>query len=354
MKRRIGQDQGVSEPIRAAVVGYGLAGSVFHAPLIATDPAYELSAIVTSNPERSAAAAERYPSARIVPDLDALLADATGYDLVVLGSPTPTHAAVAGRTIERGLATVVDKPLAVHVAEAERLIALAADSGVPLTVFQNRRWDGDFLTVRRLLRERAVGDVWRFESRFEWLSTRPRPLWKSGTPGADGGGVAYDVGSHVIDQAIQLFGPVADVYGELDARRTDGVNDDDSFIALTHESGVRSHLAVCSLVAQRGFRFRVLGSDGAYTVWGLDGQEAQLKAGMSPLSSGYGVADPENYGKLGREGELTSVSTERGNYGDFYAKLATALRGDGPLPVDPRDVLEPLRIIERLHSQRRS
>jgi predicted dehydrogenase len=338
----------VNQPIRAAVVGYGLAGQVFHAPLISADPAYELSAIVTADPERSASAAARYPSTRIVPSVDALLADASSYDLVVVGSPTPTHVSVAERTLDVGLPTVVDKPMAVRVADAERLIGLAARADVPLTVFQNRRWDGDFRTVRKLLREGALGEVWRFESRFEWHSTRARPQWKSGTPGIEGGGVAYDIGAHLIDQAVRLFGPVTDFYGELDARRPGAVNDDDSFVALTHESGVRSHLSMCSLVAQRGFRFRVLGSEAAYTVWGLDGQEAQLKSGMSPLDAEYGVAPPGAHGKLGRDGALTTVPTERGAYGDFYARLAVALTGNGPLPVDPVDVLEPLRILETL------
>lgn len=342
----------MTQPIRVAVIGYGLAGHVFHAPLISADPAYELSAIVTADPERSAAAAERYPSARIVPGLDALLADATSYDLAVVGSPTPTHVAVAERTLDHGLATVVDKPLAVRLADAQRLVELAARADVPLTVFQNRRWDGDFLTVRRLLREGTLGDVWRFESRFEWHSTRARPQWKSGTPGAEGGGVAYDIGAHLVDQAIRLFGPVDGVYGELDARRPGAVNDDDSFIALTHASGVRSHLSMCSLVAQRGFRFRVLGSEAAYTVWGLDGQEAQLKSGMSPRADGFGVAAADTYGKLGRDGALTTVPTERGDYREFYARLAVALRGDGPLPVKPEDVLEPIRILESLHAAR--
>src|SRR5687768_829062 len=124
----------IEAPIRTAVVGYGLAGSVFHAPLISADPAYELSGIVTADPDRSRAAAGRYPDARIIRDVDALLADADRYDLVVVASPTPTHASVAGRTLERGLATVVDKPLAVRLSDVERLTTLAESTGVPLTV----------------------------------------------------------------------------------------------------------------------------------------------------------------------------------------------------------------------------
>jgi scyllo-inositol 2-dehydrogenase (NADP+) len=340
-----------SARIRTAIVGYGLAGSVFHAPLISADPAYALRGIVTGDPSRARAATERYPDARILPSVDQLLA-ADEFDLVVIASPTPSHVELAERTLERGLATVVDKPLAVRAADAERLIALADSRGVPLTVFQNRRWDGDFLTIRRLIEEGELGQVWRFESRFEWLNPRPRPAWKSGTAGRDGGGVAYDLGAHLIDQAVQLFGPVAEAYGELDRHRENAVNDDDSFIALTHTSGVRSHLAMSSLVARRGFRFRVLGSASAYSKWGLDPQESQLAAGMSAVDEGFGVEPAESYGRLGRDGDDRPVPTERGGYRRFYATLAEALSGRGPLPVDPRDALAAIRIIETLHAQR--
>ena len=339
-------------PIRTAIVGYGLAGSVFHAPLITADPAYVLRGIVTGDAGRARAAAERYPDARVLPGVERVLdAGADEFDLVVIASPTPTHVELAERALERGLATVVDKPLAVRAADAERLIALADRRGVPLTVFQNRRWDGDFRTVRRLVESGELGEVRRFESRFEWLNPRPRPAWKSGTTGRDGGGVAYDLGAHLIDQAVQLFGPVADVYGELDRRGEGAVNDDDSFIALTHESGVRSHLAMSSLVARRGFRFRVLGSGSAYGKWGLDPQESQLAAGMSPLDDGFGVEPPESYGRLGRDGEDRPVPTERGGYRRFYALLAEALAGRGPLPVDPRDALTAIRVIEALQAR---
>ena len=348
------------EPIRTAVIGYGLAGAVFHAPLIAADPAYQIAAIVTANPERAAAAAERHGAARVLPSVDALL-DVESLELVVIATPTPDHAELAERMLTAGLATVVDKPLAVRAADAERLIALAQQCGTALTVFQNRRWDGDFLTVRRLVEAGELGAIRRFESRFEWLSARPRPAWKSGTSGPDGGGVAYDLGAHLIDQAIQLFGPVADVYGELDRHRPGAVNDDDSFIALTHACGVRSHLAMSSLVAERGFRFRVLGSGSAYSKWGIDPQESQLASGMSPRDPRFGTEPQQAYGRLalGPEGQglplagglAVPVPTERGRYPHFYAQLATALRDGGPLPVDPRDAVAAIRIIEGLHSR---
>jgi scyllo-inositol 2-dehydrogenase (NADP+) len=341
----------VSDPIRTAIIGYGLAGRVFHAPLISADPAFELAGIVTADASRSAAAASLYPGAQILSTVEELLA-ADGFELVVVGAPTPDHAAIATRTLERGLATVVDKPLAVRSVEAAELIELADLRGVPLTVFQNRRWDGDFLTVRKLVESGAFGDVWRFESRFEWHSVRPRPQWKQETAGAGGGGVAYDLGAHLIDQAVQLFGPVESYYGELDRHRPGAVNDDDTFIALTHTSGVRSHLAMSSMVAQRGSRFRVLGSESGFVKWGLDPQESQLASGMSPLDEGYGVEPAEAWGKLGRDADAAPVPTERGGYREFYSRLAASLRDGAPLPVDPRDALVAIGIVESLHAQK--
>src|SRR6218665_246960 len=241
-------------------------------------------------------------------------------------------------------------PLAVHAVDAEPLIEAAAAAGVFLTVFQNRRWDGDFLTVTRLLSEGTLGDIYRFESRFEWLNPRPRPAWKTGTSGLDGGGVAYDLGAHLIDQALQLFGPPTEVYGELLTHSPGAVNDDDSFIAIHHESGVRSHLWMSSHVAQRGPRFRVLGSASAYTKWGLDQQESQLASGMDPSDARFGVSAPETWGVLGPDGDTSPVPTERGRYTEFYAGVVAAITGGGT-SVDPRDAVAGVRMIEHLHAQ---
>ncbi|MET3205010.1 UNVERIFIED_ORG: putative dehydrogenase [Arthrobacter sp. UYEF13] len=338
--------------IRTAVVGYGLSGSVFHAPLIAADPRYSLDVIATSDAGRQAAATQRYPRVKTVPDGDAVLALAGDLDLVVLGTPPATHFPLAKATLEAGLDVVVDKPFAVSSAEGQELIALAERLGRVLTVFQNRRWDGDFLTVRKLLAGEALGSVTRFESSFERWSPDISKAWKASATAADGGGVLFDLGTHLIDQALLLFGSATVAYAELQARRPREKVDDDVFLVLNHESGVTSHLSVNMLCAQQGPRFRILGSTGAFTKHGIDPQEPYIVAGGGPLDPEYGVEAPEWAGSLGRGGYLDPLPTERGAYPEFYRLLAAKIDDGGTtsallLPVDPADAVEVLKLIEK-------
>jgi predicted dehydrogenase len=337
--------------IRTAVVGYGLSGSVFHAPLIAADPRFALDVIATSDAGRQAAATQRYPGTKTVPDGDAVLALAGDLDLVVLGTPPATHFPLAKAALEAGLDVVVDKPFAVSSAEGRELIALAERLGRVLTVFQNRRWDGDFLTVRKLLAVEALGAVTRFESSFERWSPEISKAWKASATAADGGGVLFDLGTHLIDQALLLFGPATVAHTELQARRPHEKVDDDVFVVLNHESGVTSHLSMNMLCAQQGPRFRILGSTSAFTKHGIDPQEPYILAGGSPLDAEYGVEAPEWAGSLGRDGHLDRLSTERGAYPEFYRLLAAKINDGGtasnlPLPVDPADAVEVLKVIE--------
>lgn len=340
----------VSGVIRTAIIGFGTSGAVFHAPFVAADPHYSLDVIVTADPVRQAAAAERYPGVDVVATVEELFARAADLDLVIIGSPSGTHATLAAAAIDAGLHVVVDKPLAVTAAEGRSLIARAEAADRLLTVFQNRRWDGDFLTLRRLLDERSLGDVHRFESRFEWWKPSPPASWKTEATAEQGGGILYDLGTHVIDQAILLFGPVEDVAAEVGMVRAGAVADDDVFVALRHRSGVRSHLWMGSMVAQAGPRFRVLGSTAAYTSWGLDGQEPALKAGADPRDEGFGRTAPADWGSLGIDGGTAPVPMEDGDYAAFTGLLATALQTGGPPPVDPADAVTVLEIIERIHA----
>ncbi|WP_164232915.1 Gfo/Idh/MocA family protein [Microbacterium hydrocarbonoxydans] len=340
-----------ARPIRAAVVGFGVSGRVFHTPFLDADPAYSLDVIVTGDPERAAAAGERYPSASVLGSVDELLDRAAELDLVVIGTPPATHADIATAALDAGLDVVVDKPFTVTSAEGRALIAHAERLGRRLTVFQNRRWDGDFLTIRDLVASGRLGAVRRFESRFEWYKPEIRASWKAEATAAQGGGILFDLGTHLIDQAVQLFGSIAEVRAELAVNRPGGLADDDAFVALRHESGTISHLWMNSLAPQFGPRFHVLGSESGYTSYGLDGQEAALAAGASPSDEDYGDTPAEHWGVFGVEGSLEPLPTVRGDYGAFYRALADSIRTDAPPPVDPADSVAVLELIERLHAE---
>ena len=335
----------MSENLKVGLIGYGLAGVAFHAPLIATTAGLRLEAIVTANPERQAAAARHHPDARILPRADPLFSRQLPVDLIVIASPNRTHVPYATAAIDAGIATVVDKPFAATPDEGRTLVDAARRRNALLTVFQNRRWDGDFLTARRLVGEGALGQVHRFESRFERWRPEPRRTWREDGAPAEAGGLLYDLGSHLIDQAVALFGPVTTVYAELDCRRPGVVVDDDSFVALTHASGVRSQLWMSSVAAQAGPRLRVLGSLAAYTKYGLDVQEAALRAGARP-GPGWGEELPEHWGRLGTDEDARPVATEPGNYPAFYRLLEQALREGSAPPVDPEEAVRVLDVIE--------
>jgi predicted dehydrogenase len=333
-------------PLRVGLLGYGLAGRVFHAPLIAACPDLVLAAVVTRDPERRAALRAVHPEAEPLDTPEQLWARAGSVDIAVVATPNRSHLALARAALQAGLAVVVDKPIATTAAEARAMIDAARAAGRLLTVFLNRRWDGDFLTVRKLIGDGALGAVHRFESRFERWNPVVRPGWRESGDPAEGGGLLLDLGSHLVDQAVQLFGPVRTVYGELDRRRAGVATDDDAFVALTHASGVRSHLWMSKVAAQRAPRFRVVGERAAFVKYGLDGQEPAMAVGVVPGSQGWGEEPADRWGFLGEEGTAQPVATLPGAYPWFYAALAAALRGDAPLPVDPADAVTTLDVLE--------
>ena len=332
-------------PFRLGLIGYGLGGASFHAPLIATTPGLSLAAIATSNPERQRAAALAHPAARIV-DSPAHLWDVADLDVIVIASPNRTHAPLAHEALAHGFHVVVDKPFATSAGEARPLVAEATRKNLVLTVFQNRRWDGDFLTVKRLLAEDALGSPFRFESRFERWRPIPKDNWRERGTREEAGGLLFDLGSHLIDQALVLFGPARHVHAELDRRRPGVQVDDDSFVAITHASGVRSHLFMSSLASQMGPRFRVLGSRAGFVKWGMDPQEAKLRDGELPDRPGFGEDPEEHWGRLGIDGGFTRIPTEPGAYRRFYESLVDAVRGVAPPPVNPDDAIATLTVIE--------
>lgn len=333
-------------PLRVGILGYGIGGRVFHAPLTAATPGMTVSVIVTANPERVARAGAEHPEATIVGDADGLFERIDDIDLVVVSTPNRTHVPLALRAIESGTPVLVDKPFAPTAEQARQVVDAAAAAGVGLAVFQNRRFDSDFLTVRKVIDSGRLGSVFRFESRYDRWVPRPKDDWREFGEPAEAGGLLYDLGAHIIDQALHLFGPVADVYAEMDRRRAGVRVDDDTFVALRHTNGVRSHLWTSALAATPNPRFRVLGDAGTFTKFGLDVQEPQILQGIRPGDPGWGVEPESDAGVLG-DGERTErVPTETGRYERFYAQLRDAVLGDGEFPVDPADAVAALRVIE--------
>lgn len=339
--------------IRTALMGYGLAGSVFHGPSLKLLEQFSLDVIVTSDPQRQAAARAMHPEARVLSreEWEGSVRDGSdGYaalDLVVVATPPATHAGLAAEALKAGCAVVVDKPFTLSSAEGEALITLAQEQGQILTTYQNRRWDGEYLTLQKLLAQGALGEVRRFESRLERWQPAIAKEWKVQATAEQGGGLLFDLGTHLIDQALMLFGPVSHVYSELAARRPVEPADDDIFLALHHDTGVISHLWMNACAAQKGPRLRVLGSEAAYVKESADIQESQIQAGILPGTPGYGSDPEESWGLLGRDGSTVAVPTEDGNFSTFYELLSAAIVNGAPVPVDPADSVAGLRIIEQ-------
>jgi predicted dehydrogenase len=324
--------------VRVGLAGYGRGGRYFHAPLIGLAPECVLAAVVTRNPQRRAELAQDF---RGVPPVDSLgdLA-AAGAEAVVVTTPLDTHEALVREAIALGLPVVCDKPFTPDAATARTLVEQAGKSGALLTVYQNRRWDADFLTVRTLVESGALDEVITFESRMEQYPP-------AGGFATTGGGVLRDFGSHLADQALQLFGPAAAVYAETHV--TAGGFDDGFYLSLRHAGGVVSHLrGDWALRGAAGPRFRVTGSAGTFAMDSDDGQAAWLLSGRSARDEAFGTVPRERWGRIYRgEGVAPEpVPAERGRWSGFYSAFARAVRGEGPLPVDPRDAVAALEVLD--------
>ena len=326
------------EPVRFGLVGYGFGGRYFHAPLLASATECEFFGVVTSSPERRALATSEHPGVSTFGSL-AELRDA-GAEAVAISTPADTHSPLTDEALNLGLAVVCDKPFALDAEAARRSVELAERLGLPLSPYQNRRWDSDFLTLRALIADGALGELTRFESRFERLDPDPGPP-------PSGGGTLRDFGSHLVDQALVLLGPVASVYAEWHLREN-GL-DDDFFVALTHVDGARSHLSGSWTQGAPGPRFRATGTTGTYVVTALmDGQEEALVTGKTPatLGSDWGAEPAERWGRVYRGDEGEVVPTRNGAWNTFYPAFARAVRGQGPVPVDPRDAVATARVLD--------
>jgi predicted dehydrogenase len=327
-------------PVRTGLVGYGYSGRTFHAPLIESVDGLSLCAVVSG--DRDKVRIDR-PDLAVISLAD-LIADST-VDLAVVATPNASHFAIAQALILGGKHVVVEKPLTVTIAEAETLRASIEQTGRILTVFQNRRWDADFLTLRTLLDGHALGRVVQFESRFERYRPAVRDRWRE-RPGP-GSGTWWDLGAHLVDQVMQLFGEPDSVYGDLGVQR--GAGAVDFFHALLRYGAARVILQGSSLAVAGGPRFHVLGTEGSYVKYGFDPQEDALRAGHRPGASAEWGDDPQT-GALTRVDDngpqTVRVPNVPGDYRAFYVGLRDAIVSGAAPPVTLSDALAVIRVLE--------
>jgi scyllo-inositol 2-dehydrogenase (NADP+) len=329
--------------IHVGLVGYGMSGSVFHAPLIASVQGFELTAVVSSRPE---SVHQDYPHARVVSTLDQLL-EMEEISLVVITTPTSTHYDYAKRSLLAGKHVIVEKPFVLASAEAEELISLAKQQGVLLSVYQNRRWDNDFLTVRHVLQSGFIGDVSYYESHFDRFRPVVRDRWKeSGEPGS---GTLYDLGSHLIDQTLVLFGRPQTVHADLKKQR-EGSKAVDYFHLVLDYGRFQAILHSGSLVREPGPRFQIHGNKGSFIKYGYDPQEASLQKGVRPGDPGYGEEEEALYGEVTFDQDGITykgkVKTLPGCYQAFYEGMAAAITQGEPVPVAPEEARDTIKVIE--------
>ncbi|MGD8202392.1 Gfo/Idh/MocA family oxidoreductase [Ornithinimicrobium sp. W1679] len=344
------QTAGRSDRVRVGLVGYGPGGSTFHAPFIETTPELDLVAVVTSDPGRRSLVQERHPDARVVGSVEELLARAD-LDVVVVTTPNATHVPLALRVLRSGRHVVVDKPVAPTTAQARALATAAAEHGRVCIPFHNRRWDGDFLTVRDLVTRGRLGPLLRVEIR--WERWRPQPSspgreWKDDpSPGA-AGGVHYDLGPHVVDQAMLLLGRPSTVYAELATRRPQARAVDDAFLALTFPDGAVAHLTTSLTVGGPLPRFHVVGRDATYVgastmdpQWGVALAEGRIPAGPS-----WGRVEESGWGTLQAGERSEVVATLPGDHGAFYRGVAETVLTGAPPPVALDEAVSGLQVLE--------
>lgn len=328
--------------LRVGIAGYGLAGRIFHSRLL-HGAGFDVHAVLTNDPTRIQQARSDFPEVSIVSTIEELVN--LPLDLIVIASANSVHATAAITALRAGIPVVIDKPMGRTLAETQSIIDVSNETGVPVTVFYNRRWDSDSLTIKRVLSEGLLGNVHRMDSRFERYRPSLTPgSWREHSSVEDGGGLLLDLQTHLLSTALDLFGPATLIYSKVKSVR--GAADDDVVLVLSHSHGVDSYLSTSSVVGSPGPRVRVLGSQGALVIADLDPQEALLRAGEIPYGGSWD--QPTNSRAfLHRGDEVVEIESENGNYAKFYTLVKGALLGTHPWPVSTSDAIEVAKIIDQ-------
>lgn len=331
-------------PIKTGIASYGMSGLVFHAPLLHVNPGFEIVKIVERSPKGSK---QRYPDVSIVRSFEELLQD-NQIELIIVNTPDATHYEYCKLALEAGKHAVVEKPFTIKFEEAAELHELAKKNGQVLSVFQNRRWDGDFLTTKKVVQEKLLGRLVSFESHFDRYRNFIQPnTWKEEpTAGAE---ILFNLGAHMIDQVYDLFGMPNSVSADIGIQRTDGKVDDFYDVVLRYDN-INATLKSSYMVREEGPRYILHGTEGSFLKWGFDPQEDALKAGRYPNETNWGTEPKKLWGKLNTEINglhiMGRIETIAGNYQSYYDNIYEAIRNNGELVVKPEQSLDLMKIIE--------
>lgn len=344
--------------LHVGLAGFGPGGHVFNAPIIGSTEGFIIAAAMTSNPQNIKVAREKYPQASIVADYDQLLKNEQ-LDLIVITTPNHTHYPMAKEALLAGKHVVVEKPFTVTTREAEDLIRLAKEKQVVLSINHNRRWDSDFQTVRQIIASKRLGKIVEFQAHFDRFRNYIKPGWKE-QEDVPGSGILYDLGSHLIDQALLLFGLPSEVFALLSSQRADSKVTDNFEVFLIYPD-LKVRLSAGMLVKHPGPRYTVLGRNGSFLKFGMDPQEAALKEGQYPRDmSFWGVEDSQIWGELHLDSDgktsIEKIRSEPGDYRKFYQNIYQAIVNKAPLEVTPEQARRVIQIIEasyRSHQTKR-
>jgi scyllo-inositol 2-dehydrogenase (NADP+) len=329
----------MAPPIRTALVGYGSVAEKMHAPLLEVCPDLDFVAVVERNGDRCA---EKYPNVKTFRSLEALL-EADFADLICITTPNEYHFPMAKQCLLAGKHVVVDKPVTIFAQEAEELERMAREKGLICSVFHNRRYDGDFRTLQKLVAEQTLGRLVYLESHFDRFRPQVSENWREKE--VPGNGITFDLGSHLIDQVVLLFGKPMAIFADIQKQRKNAVADDYFDISLFYE-GFKARVTAGVLVNVSSPKFLLLGEKGSYQKFFLDVQEQAFKDGKKPEGDYWGVDPEERWGKLYLENETQALPTEKGDYRIFYQNVADAITQGTPLQVTLPQTITVLKLIE--------
>jgi scyllo-inositol 2-dehydrogenase (NADP+) len=332
--------------INTALVGYGSGGRIYNAPIISSVAGYNISKILTSNPENVAAAQKDFPKATVVSEFTEILNDPE-ITLTVITVPNHLHFAYASKALKAGKHVLVEKPFTPSLAEADELIALAEEKNLILSINHNRRWDSDFRTVQKIVKAQQLGKIVSFEAHFDRFRDQVKNSWKEEKE-IPGSGILYDLGSHLIDQALSLFGPPKELFAHLEMQREKATVPDHFQLILFYPQ-LKVTLQAGMLVKQKGPTYSLYGTQGSFIKYGVDPQEAALKKGDRPAdSTAWGKEPEQDYGQLDliTGSETIRVPSETGDYRKVYTGLRDAILKGTPAPVTPQQARDVIKVIE--------